>query len=318
MRATSSESALRLSITDRCNLRCRYCMPANGVPVRRHGEILHLEELADLVRWLAPHVGLKKIKLTGGEPLVRKNAETLVKELVMIPGVAEVSATTNGTLLPAMAVRLAEAGLARVNVSLDTLDPARFAVLTRGGRLADALAGLDAALAAGLVPVKLNSVLLGESWRVDVSALLDLAASRDLGVRFIELMRAGTEAQWAASQLVEVATVRRWLGVSAPIGPARRPGGPARIEKLPWRGGTVEVGWITPQSHPFCSTCSRLRIDPLGQLRRCLMDPETLPLADLRRRRGDELARCRLASYLDAKRPPASMASDQPMVAVGG
>ncbi len=280
--------------------------------------MLSLEELADLSRWLASRARVRRIKLTGGEPLVRRGLEGLVSSLAAIPEIDEVSATTNGALLPQLAHELQRAGLDRVNISLDTLDPARFAELTRGGRLCDTVAGIDAARRAGLSPVKLNSVLLGAGWREDVPGLLDLAARLDLEVRFIELMRTGTEAQWATGQLVEVDTVRRWLGLTGAICHGDMSDGPARSETLSWQGVAVRVGWITPQSHPFCGSCSRLRMDAFGNLRRCLMDTTILPLATLRRRLGDKAASQRLTTYLEAKRPPAAMTSDLPMASVGG
>lgn len=313
-----SASVLRLSVTDRCNLRCRYCMPAQGVPLKRHDELLPLEDLAGLSCWLAAQTGIRRVKLTGGEPLVRRGIADLVHRLATAPEIDEVSATTNAALLPQLASQLREAGLSRVNISLDTLDPIRFTELTRGGRLSDTLSGLDAALQAGFEPIKLNSVLLGASWRRDVPELLDLAARLDIEVRFIELMRTGTEARWASQQLVEVSTVRRRLGLTGAIPRDPAASGPARTEVLTWKGTSVRVGWITPQSHPFCRSCSRLRMDALGNLRRCLMDGATLPLAELRSDRGSEEASRLLACYLDSKRPPAAMASDLPMASVGG
>lgn len=317
-RMDRGSATLRLSVTDRCNLRCRYCMPAEGVPTRRHDEMLRLEELAELIRWLAAGTGVSRVKLTGGEPLVRKDVADLVRLLTKVPGVTEISATSNGALLPRLANDLARAGLTRVNISLDTLDPVRFSELTRGGRLEDTLSGVEAALAAGLAPVKLNSVLLRDGWRSDVPRLLDLAAEKAIEVRFIELMRTGTEAEWAAAQLVHVEEVRRWLGAKGGLAEVRPFAGPARVEELRWRGEQVRVGWITPQSHPFCGACNRLRLDARGNLRRCLMDPRALPLAELLRRSGPEDAVRRLADYLAGKSPPGTMTSDFPMVTIGG
>lgn len=313
-----SPSVLRLSVTDRCNLRCRYCMPATGTKIRNGSRILSYEELIDLVQWLCRLIPIAGIKLTGGEPLARKNIGFLIRGLARIPGISEISATTNGSLLAESAEQLAEAGLVRVNVSLDTLDPVRFEDLTRGGRLADTMAGIHAALAAGLQPVKINSVLLADSWRNDVPRLLDLAAELGLELRFIELMRTGTEAAWSSAQLVEVTEVRRWLGLEEPIGSVGTTGGPARVEVISWRDTVVRVGWITPQSHRFCHSCARLRLDSLGTLRRCLMDPVVLPLAKLRSRHSEEDMARGLAQYMNGKLPPASMTSDLPMIAVGG
>jgi len=317
-RPNRGTTTLRLSVTDRCNFRCRYCMPAASVPLRRHDELLTLEALADAVGWLGGQIGISRIKLTGGEPLVRRGVPALVRRLAEIPGLAEISATTNGALLPRMAGELAAAGLARVNVSLDTLDEVRFTELTRGGRLRDTLDGIDAAVAAGLTPVKLNSVLLSDGWRSDVPRLLDLAAEKGLEVRFIELMRTGTEAGWAQSQLVRVEEVRGLVGAGGALAEVGAFAGPARVEELEWRGRRVRVGWITPQSHPFCAACSRLRLDALGNLRRCLMDPQSLPLAGLLRDAGSDAAARSLRRYLAGKRPPGDMTTDVPMVTMGG
>ncbi|NOZ93354.1 MAG: radical SAM protein [Acidobacteria bacterium] len=309
---------LRLSVTDRCNFRCRYCMPAAGIDLVRHSDLLPLESLAALVRWLDAELGVHRVKLTGGEPLARRGLASLVRGLRTVPGVREISMTTNGSLLADRAGELRAAGLHRVNVSLDTLDPGRFSRLTRGGRLDDSIAGIDAALAAGLVPLKLNAVLLASSWREDVPALLDFAASRGVEIRFIELMRTGTGAAWAAAELVCASTVQSWLGQGTPMEPLPGPpSAPARRTRLAWHGKRLMVGWITPQSHPFCSSCNRLRLDARGRLRRCLMDPLPLELARLVAA-GGATARRRIRAYLDGKRPPSGMNMHLPMVAVGG
>jgi molybdenum cofactor biosynthesis protein MoaC len=177
---------LRLSITDRCNLRCTYCMPAQGVTARDHDDILRFEEIVAFAR-VAVTCGISKVRITGGEPLVRAGCAELVRMLAALPGVHDLSLTTNGVLLPRFAADLRAAGLRRVNVSLDSLDPARFAAVTRGGRLDDALAGLEAAFAAGFDPVKLN-VLLLEGIEDELDAYVRLTLERPLHVRFIEFM----------------------------------------------------------------------------------------------------------------------------------
>jgi cyclic pyranopterin phosphate synthase len=317
--ATPPDAVLRLSVTDRCDFRCRYCMPPGGVPRLRHDQLLTFEELTETAAWLCRELGITRIKLTGGEPLVRGGVVDLVRSLAGIPGVEEVSATSNGTQLKRLARPLREAGLARVNVSVDTLDPDRFAYLTRGGRLDDTAAGIDAAIAAGLGPIKLNTVLLASSWRDDVPALLDFAQPRDLEVRFIELMRTGTEAAWAEGEFVAAAVVRAWLGLNGqtPESEDCSPG-PARITEIQWRGAPVQVGWITPRSRPFCEGCTRLRMDARGRLRRCLMDPAALELAELLATSPASVVRRRLHLYLAGKRPASDMASALPMVSVGG
>jgi cyclic pyranopterin phosphate synthase len=312
-------AVIRVSVTDRCNFRCRYCMPATGVPKLRHRDLLSLERLADTVSWLCHELGVSRVKLTGGEPLVRGGVADLVRALAAIPGVNEVSATTNGARLVELARPLREAGLARVNVSVDSLDSQRFAELTRGGRLADTLAGIEAALDCGLAPVKLNAVLLASSWRSDVAPLLDFAATRSLEVRFIELMRTGTEVRWAEREYVPADEVRRWLETRTEVVDGRMlSAGPARMSTVLWRGDAVRVGWITPRSQPFCDSCSRLRLDARGRVRRCLMDPVPFDLVGLLQTTRESEVRRRLRVYLGNKIPSESMESTLPMVSMGG
>ncbi|MEI6563520.1 MAG: radical SAM protein [bacterium] len=178
---------LRLSVTDLCNLRCTYCMPAEGVPLVRHDQILSFEEIAELAR-VAVELGVDKVRVTGGEPLVRRDIIELVRMLAAIPGIADFGMTTNGVLLARHAVALREAGLHRVNISLDTMDPARFQTITRCGRLEDTLAGIDAALAAGFRKVKLNCVVAVSPDEPDARSVARYAAQRNLEVRFIRKM----------------------------------------------------------------------------------------------------------------------------------
>jgi cyclic pyranopterin phosphate synthase len=317
--SSPAHRALRLSVTDRCNFRCLYCMPADGVEKLRHDELPSLEKLAQAIRWLVDEFGVDRVKLTGGEPLVRSGVEELVRKLAATQGIEEVSMTTNGALLEGQAAALASAGLARVNVSLDSLDPKHFATLTRGGRLEDTLRGIDAALAAGLTPVKVNAVLRRSCWREEVPRLLDFAQHHDTELRFIELMRTGTERDWTAEEQVCADEVVAWLSRSAFITKLPTPrSSPARRTLVDWRGEGVHVGWITSVSNPFCDHCNRLRLDARGRLRRCLMDGSSLPLVDmLEDSDGPELSR-RVAAYLDSKVPPRSMETPLTMNALGG
>ena len=312
-------ATLRVSVTDRCNLRCSYCMPEDGVPLVPRGEIPTLAELASAVRWLVGRFGVDRVKVTGGEPLVRGGVPAFVEAVAAIPGVREVSMTTNGTRLVPFAADLAKAGLSRVNVSLDTLDPARFHELTRGGRVEEALRGIDAALEAGLTPLKLNSVLRRSSFREDVPALLAVAAGNGGEVRFIELMQTGTEAAWAIAERVTGAAVREWLATrGAEIAPLPdRPNAPARRAAIAWNGREVATGWIDPVSHAFCDDCDRLRLDARGRLRRCLMDELAFPLVDLLQR-GEANLEAAAAFYVGGKRPPAEMATGSAMASIGG
>ncbi len=312
-------ATLRVSVTDRCNLRCAYCMPEEGVPLVPRGEIPPLDELASAVGWLVSRYGVDRVKVTGGEPLVRKGVPAFVEMVAGIAGVREVSMTTNGTRLADSSAALAKAGLARVNVSLDTLDPERFRDLTRGGRVEEVLEGIDAALAAGLTPLKVNSVLRRSGWREDVPALLEYAARTGVEVRFIELMHTGTEAAWAIAERVTGATVREWLeSQGARVTPLPgRPNAPARRTAIAWRGLEVEAGWIDPVSHSFCEDCDRLRLDARGRLRRCLMDEQLFPLVDLLRR-GEAAVEEAAAAYVARKRPPAAMTIPFTMASIGG
>lgn len=312
-------ATLRVSVTDRCNLRCAYCMPEEGVPLLPRSEIPPLAELASAVAWLVARYGVDRIKVTGGEPLVRGGVPEFISRVAAIPGVREISMTTNGTRLPSFAVELAKAGLARVNVSLDTLDPTRFRELTRGGRVEEVLAGIDAALEAGLTPLKINSVLRRSSFQGDVPALLDLAAERGVEIRFIELMQTGTEAAWAIAERVTGAEVRSWLSAEgAQITPLPgRPNAPARRTAISRQGRDVVAGWIDPVSHAFCDDCDRLRLDARGRLRRCLMDDQAFPLVDLLRR-GDANVDEAAAFYVAGKQPPVAMTLGSTMASIGG
>jgi cyclic pyranopterin phosphate synthase len=282
---------LRVSVTDRCNLRCRYCMPPEGVPGIPHDEILRYEEIARIVR-AAAAMGVAKVRLTGGEPLVRRGIVSLVSLLREIPGIRELAMTTNATLLDRLAEPLAAAGLDRVNVSLDTLDPAQYAEITRGGSLAEALRGIEAAEAAGLGPIKVNAVV---ARGINEGALVDLARltlERPWSVRFIEWMPLNGDAAQAA-RLVPSAEVRamieRSLGPLRPAVPeaARSGRGPAVGYRLDGARGTI--GLISPVTQHFCAACNRLRLTADGRLRLCLLADDEVDLRALvRAGAGDE------------------------------
>ena len=197
---------LRLSVTDRCNFRCQYCMPAEGVCKREHSEMLSFEELTEIVR-TAVSLGVSKVRLTGGEPLVRRGIVDLCRSLRAINGVRELTMTTNGALLPQYAAELKQAGVDRLNISLDTLNKDKFASLTRGGSLADTLAGLDAAWNAGFRGTKLNAVLLGGVNADEIPALAQLAQDGKYEVRFIELMPIGECADWPRERFLSADAV---------------------------------------------------------------------------------------------------------------
>lgn len=308
---------LRLSVTDRCNFRCRYCMPVEGVTKVAHQDLLPLENIVNLVQWLVVHAGIDRVRLTGGEPLLRSGIEQLVSDLVAIAGVREVSLTTNGSLLPRMAWGLKAAGLSRVNISLDSLDEERFAEVTRGGHLQPTLNGIAAAQEAGLTPIKLNTVLRRSTWKQEVPALLDYAAQAGFEIRFIELMRTGTERAWCETEFVSVDEVCAGLGAEIyPVEEESRAS--ARRTTMNWYGAPIAVGWITPRSHPFCSRCDRLRMDAQGRLRRCLMDPAQLDLANLLRWVNGDSAKREFDSYIAGKVPPLTMDNALAMSQIGG
>lgn len=307
---------LRLSITDRCNLRCRYCLPDG--PVARRAPLPALAVVAEAAAWLIGACDVRRVKVTGGEPLVRHGVVGLVEALARHPRIAEVSMTTNGTRLAHHARDLKHAGLARINVSLDTLDRARFADLTQGARLGDVLGGIDAARRAGLNPVKLNAVLRRSTWNEDVPALLDFAAREGLELRFIELMPTGPAARWNTDEFVAAGMVRRLLEGERRLHPLPEgASAPARRTLARWRGRDVAVGWITPISHAFCDACDRLRLDAWGDLRRCMMDPLTLSIPPLAAA-DDASARGALADFLNGKRPPLAMRGEVALAAIGG
>lgn len=265
---------LRLSVTDRCNCRCTYCMPAGGVPMLGHKDILSFEELTEVVAACA-QLGVRKVRLTGGEPLVRRGLPELVRMIHAVPGVEELAMTTNATLLAPVAAELHHAGLDRLNVSLDTLDAARYAELTRGGSLEDALAGLAAARDAGFSRTKVNCVLMGGVNDADVPRLAELARTEPIDVRFIELMPMGPCAGWPKARFVPAETVLEAVPGLVPL----RRDGVAELWHAPgWAGN---VGLIRPMSHRFCDGCSRIRVTADGRLKPCLHSAAEIPLRGL-------------------------------------
>lgn len=265
---------LRLSVTDRCNCRCTYCMPAGGVPMLGHRDILSFEELTEVVTACA-QLGVRKVRLTGGEPLVRRGLPELVRMIRAVPGVEELAMTTNATLLAPVAAELHHAGLDRLNVSLDTLDAARYAELTRGGSLEDALAGLAAARDAGFSHTKVNCVLMGGVNDADVPRLAELARTEPIDVRFIELMPMGPCAGWPKARFIPAETV---LEAVPGLEPLRRDGVAELWHAPGWVGN---VGLIRPMSHRFCDGCSRIRVTADGRLKPCLHSAAEIPLRGL-------------------------------------
>lgn len=271
---------LRVSVTDRCNYRCFYCMPAAGVPRGRHEDFLRHEELARLVRLFA-ELGVRKVRLTGGEPLARRGIVDLAGLIGRIPGIADLSLSTNGHLLERHAVALKTAGVARVNISLDSLDPDTFARITRGGDLGHVLRGIEAALTAGMAPVKLNMVVLKGINDREIEPMLDFALARGAHLRFIETMPVGEagiqgmEHYYPADAIL--ARVRKKAGAELiPIKGASG-AGPARCYRI--GAGPATVGIISAISRHFCEGCNRVRLTAKGELVLCLGQDHRVSLA---------------------------------------
>jgi cyclic pyranopterin phosphate synthase len=262
---------LRLSVTDRCNLRCTYCMPEEGVPARSHADILSYEEFAAFAR-VAAGCGISKVRVTGGEPLVRHGCPDFIGMLSRTSGIRDISLTTNGLLLPRYADELRRAGLHRVNISVDSLDAERFARITRGGRLDDTLAGIDAAFEAGFTPVKINTLLL-EGIEDELEAFVELTRRRDVHVRFIEFMPLDRRLG-GSGRLVPAAGILQRLRELGELVPHEGPygHGPAQYWHVPDARGTI--GFIAGVSEHFCASCNRLRLTADGRLRTCLFSGE--------------------------------------------
>jgi cyclic pyranopterin phosphate synthase len=270
---------LRLSVTDRCNFRCVYCMPPEGVPFKPHEDLLSYEDMVFFVQ-VAAELGISKVRVTGGEPLVRRGLPDLVGMIRAVPGVRDVSLTTNGVLLPRFAGELKARGLDRVNISVDSLEPARYRRLTRGGSLEAALAGVEAALSHGLDPVKINVVMMPELLP-ELPEFMALTRARPLHVRFIEWMPVGGCGPRSAGEALtkgQVMAALEELGADGPgpLAPVASPGGwgPARYYRFPGYQGTL--GFIGSVSDHFCAECNRLRLTADGRLKNCLFSDEEI------------------------------------------
>lgn len=268
---------LRLSVTDRCNFRCAYCLPASFAGFADHAATLSDDELVRAVTAFAG-MGFSRLRLTGGEPLVRPGIVALTRRLARVRGIRDLSMSTNGALLAPMAADLAKAGLKRVNVSLDTLDAQRFKALTRFGELEAVLDGLEAAAKAGLAPLKLNVVVIRGLNDSEVPAFADLTLSREIHVRFIELMPMGEAGFYSEGRRVPYTELRAAVGPLEAVAESELPegGGPARVWRRPRGRGTV--GFISALSCGFCADCNRVRLTAQGTLHACLDGSEGVDL----------------------------------------
>lgn len=313
-------SYLRVSVTDRCNLRCLYCMPEDGVSLRSHREMLSYEEILRVIRALAS-MGVDRVRVTGGEPLVRKGLTEFLVAVRETPGIRDLSLTTNGVLLAPMAADLKRAGVDRLNISLDTLKPERFSQMTRGGDLDQVLAGIDKALSLGFDPVKLNMVVIRGLNDDEIEDMARLSISEPIHVRYIELMPLGESFPWAPEKFMSAHEIRDRLAETwemAPVGGGRgseRAGcgsaagagaggivgtgsgstvgagagsivgaGPAEYYRIP--GSRGSIGFISPISEHFCDTCNRVRLSADGKINPCLGSLSEVDLKPALRTRG--------------------------------
>ena len=270
---------LRLSVTDLCNLRCKYCMPAEGITKRSHSDILTIEEIEELVG-AAARLGITKVRITGGDPLVRRGIVELCQCVSETPGITETCMTTNGALLRKYAAPLRNAGVSRLNISLDTLNPDRYREITRVGKLSDTLDGINAAHEAGFESIKINAVLMRGENDDEIRTLVELTRKATTHVRFIELMPIGTMAEWSRERYLENSAVLRAI----PELELLENDGVATMYKLPDAIGSV--GLISPISSHFCPACNRIRITADGKLKPCLHSAAEVNLRGLH---GDAL-----------------------------
>ena len=316
---------LRISVTDRCNFRCVYCMPAEGIKWQPHETIMPYEDIARFVR-IAVEAGIREVRITGGEPLVRKNIEDLVRLIADIPGIKDLSLTTNGVLLKRFAKPLAEAGLMRVNVSLDTLRPELYRKITRGGEVQDVLDGIASAEQNGLTPIKINTVVMKGVNSEEIRDLANLTVDHPWNVRFIELMPIQNQKPWGddfpspQSMYMPISEVKKNLesfeleSFPHPVGE-----GPAEDFRMP--GSQGSIGFISPLSQAFCKNCNRLRLTADGNLRPCLLSDLEVPVWQTLKEGGDVLGQIQKAVHskpenheLDGK----SFPSIRCMMQIGG
>lgn len=266
---------LRLSVTDLCNLRCRYCMPEEGVCKKNHYEMMTIDEIGTAIR-AAAAVGIRKVRITGGEPLVKKGIVEICRNAASTNGIEEVCITTNGVLLPDLAPALKSAGVSRLNISLDTLSPEKYAYMSRVGRLEDALAGIEAALDAGFEKIKLNAVLIGGFNDDEIPALAGLTLKWPVDMRFIELMPMYDSGDFNETAFIPYTVVTDAL---PELVPCEKDGSVAKLFRLP--GAKGNVGLISPVSAHFCGECSRLRLTSDGKLKPCLHSKAEYPIKGL-------------------------------------
>ena len=266
---------LRLSVTDRCNLRCRYCMPADGICKKSHADMLTEDEMIMAVR-AAASLGIRKLRLTGGEPLVKKNILSICERSAKVEGIHEVCLTTNGTLLPSMAKDLRAAGVDRLNISIDTLDPRKYEYITRTGTLEQAFNGIEAAMEAGFEHLKINAVLIGGFNDDEIPELAELSRRYPADVRFIELMPMTENEAFGPGAYVPGVAV---LSALPELVQTEQDDGVAKLYRLP--GAQGNIGLISAVSSHFCAACNRIRLTADGKLKPCLHSADEYPIKGL-------------------------------------
>ena len=266
---------MRLSVTDKCNLRCRYCMPAEGVCLKEHKDMLTEDEMITAVE-AAATLGIKKLRITGGEPLVKRNIVSICRRAALVEGIEEVCLTTNGIYLPKLAEPLKAAGVKRINLSLDTLDPEKYAYITRTGSLDAFWDGLHAALDAGFEKVKINAVLIGGFNDMEIPQLADLTRQYAVDMRFIEMMPMYDSGDFKDAAFVPNSRVLEMLPDAEPVA---HDGGVAKLYRLP--DGKGNIGLISPLNAHFCGTCNRVRLTADGKIKPCLHAPDEYSLKGL-------------------------------------
>lgn len=280
-------SYLRISVTDRCNLRCIYCMPPQGIKLLSHNDILSFEEM-ERVAAAATRLGISRIRITGGEPLVRKGVVEFVASLMQLPGVEDVSLTTNGILLTEYAAALRGAGMRRINISLDTLDADKYRRITRGGEIQRVLEGISEARRQGFAPIKVNVVAMRGINDDEIEAFARLTIERPVHIRFIEFMPIGIVTDWDQDSFISSAETRAIISRVGSLHSVEKCGkaGPAEMFRL--EGAAGQLGFISPLSNHFCDTCNRMRLTADGRLRTCLFSDHEIDLkACLRGAAGD-------------------------------
>lgn len=307
---------LRISITDRCNFRCIYCQSKGPFKFLPHEEILTFEEIESIVR-VGVKLGVKVVRLTGGEPLLRKGIVELVARLAKIPGLEDLSLTTNGYFLSELVKPLKEAGLKRINISLDTLSEEKFSELTGGFSLKKVMEGLYLSLSAGFTAVKINSVIIRGFNDEECEELAKLSIELPVEVRFIEFMPVGKNSLWDESRVVPISEIKERVERLGKLLPAEKVGkGPAAVFRF--EGAKGKVGFISPLSSHFCGSCNRLRITADGRLRPCLFSDEEINLKDYLRGKKGSLEEAFREALRIKPEIGVKASTQRPMRAIGG